>query len=239
MKGTGRIRMYLLLSFLGGVLVLVIALVGLQDDVALTSNERRFVVTPLNVACALGISMALRPNWRKRWFGDEGTIDGGSDDANEPLPGPRRRGHHPECETYASHTLTWRGKVRCAGCTGLAIGAFLVIVLGIVYVRVPTSITWAAGPALVLAGVSLVALDLFAAWAGGIDPRANMTLNCLMVLGFAFVSIGLLEATGEWTWGLVGVVFSVLWMDTRIQLSRWYHAAVCTVCPEGCKAYLL
>ncbi len=239
MKGTGRIRMYILLSILGGVLVLVVALFGYQDDVDLTSNERRIVVTPLNVACAIGISMALRPNWRRRWFGDEGAVDGGTADADKPPPGPRRRGHHPECDTYASHTVTWRGGVRCAGCTGLAVGAFVAIVLGIVYVRLPTSITWAAGPALVLAGMSLVALGLFAAWAGGIDPRANMTLNALMVLGFAFVSIGLLEATGDWLWGLVGVVFSVLWMDTRIQLSRWNHAASCTVCPEACKAYHL
>jgi len=231
--------MYLLLSILGGMLVLVVALAGHQDEVNLTSNERRIVVTPLNVACALGISMALRPNWRRRWFGEEGAVDEGAADADGPPPGPRRRGHHPECETFASHTVTWRGRVRCAGCTGLAIGAFAVIVLGIAYVRSPTSITWAPGTSLVLAGVSLVAVDLFAAWAGGIDPRANMALNGLMVMGFAFVSIGMLEATGDWLWGLVGVVFSVLWMDTRIQLSRWNHAATCTVCPEACAAYRL
>ncbi|MCK5252406.1 MAG: hypothetical protein KAQ96_05630, partial [Thermoplasmata archaeon] len=160
MNGTGRIRMYLLLSILGGVLVLVVALAGHQDDVALTSNERRIVVTPLNVACALGISMALRPNWRRRWFGEDGIIDEAAADADGPPPGPRRRGHHPECETFAPHTVTWRGRVRCAGCTGLAIGAFAVIVLGIAYVRSPTSITWAPGTSLVLAGVSLVAVDL-------------------------------------------------------------------------------
>ena len=95
MTGTGRIRMYLLLSILGGALVLIVALVGLQEDVDPTINERRTVVTPLVVACALGISMALRPNWRRRWFGEGGGTGGGTADIDEPLPGPRRKGHHP------------------------------------------------------------------------------------------------------------------------------------------------
>ncbi len=92
---------------------------------------------------------------------------------------------------------------------------------------------------MVVAGLSLVALVLGTALVGKVHPWASLLLNALLVVGFALVSIGLLEATGELAWALVGVVLSVLWMDTRIQLSRWNHAAVCALCPEGCVAYTL
>jgi hypothetical protein len=153
------------------------------------------------------------------------------------LPGPPRKGHHPECERFASHTISIRGRVQCAGCTGLTIGAFAVILLISVYVGFPSSLEEWDGTAMVLVGLTLVALDLGAALLGGVGPRAGLGLNALMVVGFALVSIGLLEGTGQMPWGLVGVVLAVLWMDTRIQISQWNHAALCAVCPEACVAY--
>jgi hypothetical protein len=107
------------------------------------------------------------------------------------------------------------------------------------YAARPSALEWWDGLAMVLAGLSLVALDLGVALAGAVDPRAGLGLNALMVLGFVMVSVGLLETTGELTWGLMGLVLSVLRMDNSIQLSRWNHAAVCTVCPDRCVAYSL
>ena len=44
---------------------------------------------------------------------------------------------------------------------------------------------------------------LFTAAAGGVESRASLGLNFLMVLGFGMVAVGLLESTGELAWGLV------------------------------------
>lgn len=240
MSDLSRVRQYLALSLAGGVLVLVIALFGYDEDVVVGETDRRFLGLTLLLVAAMGIVSAFRPNWRRRVFHDDEVEEGlGTTDGRSTLSGPPRRGHHPDCEGFASHTITFRGKVRCAGCTGLAIGAFGVALVVWAYVASRTSLEWWEGIALVLTGLSLVALDLGVSLTGSIDPRAGLGLNALMVLGFALMAIGLLEATGQLAWGLVGVVLAILWMDTRIQLSRWNHAAVCAVCPERCVAYTL
>ncbi len=235
-----RVWTLLLLSLVAGVLVLAIALTGVAPEGDVAESDRRALGGALMLVCALGIVSALRPDWRRSVLaGGEGPDGHGSPDADGPLPGPPRRGHHPECEGFASHTLGLLGRVRCAGCTGLAAGAFAVAVLVWLYAVEPSALDPMGGLAMVLAGLSLVALVLGTALVGKVRPWASLLLNALLVVGFALVSIGLLEATGELAWGLVGVVLSVLWMDTRIQLSRWNHAAVCALCPEGCVAYTL
>ncbi len=239
MSGLTRVWTYMLLSCTAGLLLLVVVLVAVDPGTGVAESDRRVLGGAIMLVCAFGIVSALRPNWRRRIVSG-GVRSGGPDSAgedDEPLPGPPRRGHHPDCGMFASHTLTLLGKVRCAGCTGLATGAFAVALLVWLYAVEPTTLDPISGAAMVMAGLSLVALVLGTTLAGKVHPWASLLLNVLLVLGFALVSIGLLETTGELAWGLIGVVLSVLWMDTRIQLSRWNHAAVCAVCPEGCVAY--
>ena len=237
MSPMDSLRFYVILSIVACVMAMVAAVNGYQEDADVDRTDRAIVGMALLLVSVLGISMALRPNWRCLLTEPERAGDDEGDGAGNGLPGPRRRGHHPECEPFSGHTLSWGGRVRCAGCTGLTVGALVTIAMTIGYVLLPTPDPALLGPGLVLCGLALVAVDLYAAAMGASDPMANMALNGLMVMGFGFVSIGMLEATGDWSWGLVGVVFSVLWMDTRIQLSRWNHVATCMVCPEACTAY--
>jgi hypothetical protein len=236
MTEVGRVRSQVVLSAVAGILVLAITSLGYRSGVDVYDGDRALLAITLAAAYVLGISMALRPNWRSR-FGKGDRAVSSPHGGKGPLPGPPRRGHHPDCGAFEGHTVEWSGRTRCAGCTGLTVGAIAAILLTLVYVVDPPSVLWTSGPGLVIAGIALVTLDLFAALAGGLDPRAGMGLNALMMVGFALVSAGLLESTGELTWGLVGVIVSTLWMDTRIQVSRWNHAAVCAVCPEACVAY--
>jgi hypothetical protein len=37
--------------------------------------------------------------------------------------------------------------------------------------------------------------------------------------------------------GLVGIIICFLWLDTRIQLSRWNHLKTCRRCPKACKSF--
>lgn len=238
MSEVDRVRTQLALSVIAGLLILVITVLGYQDVVDVTDADRALLAICLSTSYILGISMALRPNWRSR-FSRARQAQGGSLADDGPLPGPPRKGHHPDCDGFAGHTLTWGSRTRCAGCTGLAMGAVAAILLSAAYALEPPAVLWTYGPGLVIAGIALVALDMFAANAGGLDPRAGLGLNALMMIGFALVCVGLLESTGEVTWGLVGVVVSALWMDSRIQVSRLNHAAICVACEGECVAYSL
>lgn len=235
-----RTQAHVALSMVAGIMVLVIATLGHVADAAVEDLDRRVLATALILACSLGISMAVRPNWWRRRLCEPPTEAGTAVGEGDAAPGgPPRRGHHPICVPFGGHTMTLLGKKRCAGCTGLSAGASLVIVLSVIYAAFPDTMEWLDGLAMAYVGTMLVVLALFAAAAGGVESRASLGLNFLMVLGFGMVAVGLLESTGELAWGMVGVVLSALWMDTRIMLSRWNHATVCAVCPEACVAYRL
>lgn len=239
MSARGEVRTYLLLSLVAGAMVAAVALLGGDPDARAGLQERRVLGLALMLTACLGAVSAIRPGW---WRGtrprDGGPGEGPPDKAASAPPGPPRRGHHPECEAFAPHTITLLGRARCAGCTGLVAGVASILPLVWLYIAHPASLEPWDGAAMVLVGLALVALDLGAAMAGGVGPRAGLVLNALLVAGLALVSIGLLESTGDLPWGLLGVLLGLLWVDTRIQLSRWNHVTTCAVCPRTCVAYL-
>lgn len=238
MSARGKVRTYLLLSVAAGAMVLVVSIAGGDPAARPGGTARGTLGAALLLAAFLGSLSALRPNWTRGCLGRAPDHGGDApDDPGEGLPGPPRRGHHPECETFGSHVVHLRGRPRCAGCTGLAVGSLCILPLVLLYVALPAALEPWGGPAMVLTGLSLVALDLGAAVAGSVGARAGLGLNALLVVGLALVSIGLLEATGELGWGLVGVLLCLLWVDARAQVSRWNHVAACAVCPDACVAY--
>jgi len=86
-------------------------------------------------------------------------------------------------------------------------------------------------------GAALVAVsvaDSELLHAGG---SARLVSNLVMPVGFFLIAIGLLESSGNAAYGLVGVVISFLWLDTRIRLSRRRHIRICSSCGEACKSY--
>jgi hypothetical protein len=130
MSALRRVWTYLLLSLAAGVFVIAIVLLGGDGEVHVSGEDRVVLGMALLVLIALGVLSALRPNWwRRATAGREGPEGPSSTDGNGVLPGPPRRGHHPGCEGFASHTIKLRGKVRCAGCTGLVAGALPVALL--------------------------------------------------------------------------------------------------------------
>lgn len=233
-----RIRTYLVLSALAGAMVLIIALWDHSEDPDVGRTDRALLAIALNAAYIVGVSMALWPNWRSRLGSPRQSREATPEDGPS-LPRPPRRGHHPQCDAFTGHTIHWHGRTRCAGCLGLTVGALVAIGLTALYVVEPETLVWGYRPGLAVAGVALVAVGLFASLTGGLDPRAGLGLNALLMLGFALASVGLFESTGDLTWGLVGVVISALWMDTRIQVSRWNHAVVCVACEKDCVAYAI
>lgn len=213
--------------------VLIIASVALSDHDGTDITEKLFVGGAFGSSCVLGISLALRPNWIRRLLTQWGHNQGQDLEA-----GLRRRiGHHPDCDGFQSHTVQIGGRSLCAGCTGLAIGAGTSIVAMSLYVVLPVSIPSTVWDLLIVLGVGLVVTNYIEISLLPGKALHHLVLNALMVLGFLLVVIGLLSLTGNPLIGLLGVVVSFLWLDTRIQISKWRHTETCRACARECKAY--
>ena len=140
-------------------------------------------------------------------------------------------GHHPDCGRFNGHTINLLGKRRCAGCTGLVIGAVaslggLALGLGSLGLGIET-VFW-SGVVLVGLGLAQHFIDLGSEW-------VHLLLNILFVVG-AWLMFGSIQGLGL---GLgVQVYFllvTVFWIWARIRASQWTHVGVCGGCAEKCE----
>jgi hypothetical protein len=225
----------LILSLAGAIIVLALALLGASVRSGVQLADRLIVGTPLLANFLFGISLALKPGWMRRVRRDAVHSAG----VSRPQSTARgRHGHHPDCGHFMPHIVAAGGKILCAGCTGLAVGAAVSIAFVCIFILMQSGISLVVSAFMVAAGTLLVlASMLHSEW---LQARgyARLVSNLVMPVGFFLVAAGLLETTGNVFYGLAGVLISVLWLDTRIRLSRRRHITICMNCGEACKSYL-
>lgn len=128
------------------------------------------------------------------------------------------------------------GKDRCAGCLGLALGCAISFIAMAAYLLLP-NVDAGMAPLLVLFGLSAVAACFVeVAWHPS-GPWWHVLSNLLLPVGFLLVTIGVMEVASGTAFGLLAVLMSFLWLDTRVQLSEWRNARVCETCGQLCKSY--
>ena len=227
---------FIVLSIVGAAMVLLISWLG-KDDSDTPSFEDRIIVGGLFIlSCIYGISLALKPNWRRRCFkafSSNDVIESGK----RRVKRRDRKGHHPDCQNFQRHVLRTRNKVLCAGCTGLAIGSLVSIGWMSYYIFFPDLSDTESPLNMIIAGLVLIAICNLTVYLLTMKSSHHMIMNLIMVVGFLLVVIGTLETTGEPYFGIVAIIFCFLWLDTRIQLSNYHHQRICTDCKEECKAY--
>lgn len=232
----------MVLSVAAAAFVLAMVFLGGEEgkDAGADATDRWFVGAAYLASCVVGISLALRPNWVRTWgcHGEAPTPQGEPTDATATPP-RGRLGHHPDCGPFDGHRVRF-DRARCAGCTGLSLGAAVTSVSMLAYVLAPDAVMdHEVGPFAVLAGLVLVAVGFASIVADPASGKAHASSNALLLVGFFLVVAGVLEATGDQARGLVALLLCYLWLDARIELSKWNHARVCAACPEACKAYCL
>lgn len=140
-------------------------------------------------------------------------------------------GHHPTCERFRYHEFTFGVKTFCASCTGLFIGAVTALSSATMYFvynyRLPT-ISGYIGLGCVILGLLYIPLLKTRI------PILRSAYNALFVFGFALVLV-MVDGVGNLSFDLVVIGLCVLWMFTRIQLSRWSYDALCGGCDEICE----
>ncbi|MFQ5911196.1 MAG: hypothetical protein ACE5IJ_10850 [Thermoplasmata archaeon] len=227
-----NLAQYVILSAVGASLIIVISWLGASDAVSFDAADKLLVGGAFILSCMFGISIALRPGWVSR----SGRRNHGAITRGQTGKG-KRRGHHPDCGGFEAHVIDTKSRSLCAGCTGLAVGSIISILLVTVCISLPARIPPTFLYVLVSLGMFLIAVN----FAETVIPVRNAVLhlvsNVFLVISFFFIVIGVFLLTGNAVYGILGIVMSFLWLETRIRLSNWRHAEVCGECSETCKAY--
>ncbi len=229
-----RVLYFVLLSVTAAALLLVVLVISSGQDHSSDISGKPFPEAAFIASCLLCISLAVYPNWaRKLVSRSPPDRDGRSSDANAR----KFSGHHPDCDGFKSHRISWGGREFCSGCMGLMSGAIVSILLMMVYAVSDWAVPTVLSMAFMAFGFGAVSIAFAETAVGRRRPLLHLFVNSAMIVGFFLLVIGALEATGNGVFGLLVVSFSFLWIDTRIQLSQWRHSLVCDGCHGDCKAY--
>jgi hypothetical protein len=204
-----------------------------QDDDAL---RKPAVGSALAVVCVLGIVAVLYPDSCAGTIGFKGrgkTVHSFSRSRAVAL-----RGHHASCRPYSMHVIKLGNGVFCATCSGLLVGAVIVLVgVGLFFFGglrisekpfVPVSV----GVVGVVAGLLYPVVPVrfqrgFTRFFAGV----------LLAAGSFLVLAGVEEAAKSLSVDLFFVALSVLWLATKMSLSQWEHRRTCARCSlDSCNA---
>ena len=61
--------------------------------------------------------------------------------------------------------------------------------------------------------------------------------NISLIISFLIITISIFELLENIIYGLITILLSFLWIDTRIYLSKWNHKKICKRCIRDCKMY--
>jgi hypothetical protein len=143
-------------------------------------------------------------------------------------------GHHPICEPFGNHTINYKKYVFCTGCYGLVIGSIIAILIMILYILFNISITNEYNIFILGLGFLLTLINYIVTIWYHNTTAPHLLSNSLLIIGFLFIVIAIAELTGEASYGIIAIIFSILWLDVRIHLSQYKHRRICQICPEDC-----
>ena len=232
MKQIKNIFYYIILSIAAAVLLLILTFLNPLNTTTIGIYDKLFVGGVFITSCIFGISLAFYPRWFRR-LTKHATHHLNSGKSRKITR--KYRGHHPDCGNFQSHTIETKNKTLCAGCLGLSIGSIISIVLTIIYMiiireKVATGFYYVVFLSLIIIGLAYLEIMLPIRQA-----VVHVISNIFLVLSFLLVTISIFEITGNKIYGILSVIISFLFLDTRIQLSNWQHTRICESCSETCK----
>ena len=186
--------------------------------------RKPFIGSLFSLICVLGIFATQFPNSCAGAFHFQKTTQGSAYLQNPTVS------HHPACQEFSAHVVRVKGRVRCAACSGLLLGAVVSLVGAIFYFFYGEQIESASflpvwvGALFVLEGFSQ---SKFKGW-------ARLTLNSLFVLGGFLCLVGIDQILQNLATDLFLVILIVFWILTKIQLSQWDHSRICDNCKSVC-----
>jgi len=234
LKKKNDIFSYIFLSFVAAILIIVLVYFDASKTNVINFYDKLFVAGFVIIGCIFGISLAFFPRWYKKSLKSSKK----SQYKKHKIVASRdRKGHHPDCNEFKNHVIRINKKVFCSGCIGLAIGAFSSIILVIIYLAVNSKITLIISFFLIYIGLILITFNLIEIIIPYRHKIIHIFSNIFIMIGFLMIVIGVFEITGSKTYAVISIIFTFLWLNTRIQLSNFRHSMICDKCKEKCKMY--
>jgi len=196
------------------------------------------VGSAFGVVCVLGILAVFFPNTCSRFF----DIRKPEKSQNRFLGFKRKvsishstsstlHGHHPTCGHFSSHVFRIGGRMFCATCSGLLLGALIALAgIGMYFFG-----SWQMGQNAflsVLVGAVGVVLGLLQSPLPILQKGViRLFSSTFFVVGTFLILVSIEELAHNTSVDLFFVALSVLWLATRISLSQWDHERICSKCP--------
>jgi len=234
LKQNNNIYYYIILSIVAAVLLLILIFLSPLNTNTIGIHDKLFVGGVFISSCIFGISLAFYPRWFRK------TTEHATHHLNSKKSRKitrKYKGHHPDCGKFKSHTIETKNKTLCAGCLGLSIGSIISIFLTIIYMAITREKVATGLHHIVFLGLIIIGLACIEIMLPIRHAVVHVISNIFLVLSFFIVTISIFQITGDKTYGILSVIISFLFLDTRIQLSNRQHARICEICSETCKMY--
>jgi len=187
------------------------------------ADQRSLVGTTFCAVCVCGVVAVFYPAKCSRMF--QHTLD-----PHLPVKsaqnGLRMEGHHPSCQNFLANRIKILGRVFCAACSGLLVGAAISLVAAGAY--------FFGGLNAGLGSVWLILFGEICMFLGLVQIKAaefvKATLNALFVVG-SFVTLAAVDAIEKSLlvdFYVLGLILFFLWF--RISLSEWNNRRICREC---------
>ena len=234
MKEKTNITYYIILSITAEILLLTVCFLNYSSKTSIVLSDKLFIGGLFIGSCLFGISIAQYPGWYKKWIHQK-KHNLNKQQINKTTR--RRRGHHPDCDAFRYHTLQTQKKIVCAGCFGLSLGSILSISAMVLYITIENNMPSTIFYLFLFIGIIIIDLIFIETFLSIKNTMVHIIANVLLVISFLLICISILEITGNPLFVALGILFSILWLDTRIHLSNWRHTLICKNCGENCKMY--
>ena len=234
MKQKNHILYYIILSALSAFLILVITFFSSSNVNTIEIHDKLLVGAVFITSCIFGITLVKYPGWLRRKTGHR-YHDSVKKQTQKITV--KYKGHHPDCGRFCSHTVITKNKTYCAGCLGLAIGSTISIILVIIYISITLRQNLNLFYFLMFLGFIIIVFTYVEIMLPIRYAIIHVASNIFFVIGFLLITIGIIETTGNKIYGMISILLSFLWLDSRIQLSNWQHTKICQSCNKNCKIY--
>lgn len=143
-------------------------------------------------------------------------------------------GHHPNCGSFSSHVIQIRGRVYCAGCLGLTVGASIALIGTCCYVFLQ-SLSAQLVPVAFWSGLAEVTLGLLQYELLTNKASFHFLLNVIFVVGAFLLLVGVSEMNGSLSISVYFLLVVLFLINVRSTLSRLEHEKKCAICKlEDC-----